>query len=85
MLAFLSLAPQFDPDEPSKRRRQGAVTTPHGLQSKYEIDHSSLLRSSSPINILLRLGWLGFIAWLLVHAFRANVLYALERHTRRAP
>ena len=36
-------------------------------------------RTRSFANILLPLGWLGFIAWLMLHAIRANVLYALER------
>jgi hypothetical protein len=73
MMAHLSLAPQFDPDEPSKRRRKDAVTA---LQAS---------TNGSFINILLRLGWVGYIAWLIVHAIRANLLYALERYTRPAP
>jgi hypothetical protein len=73
MMARLSLAPQFDPDEPSERRRKDAVTA---LQAS---------TNGSFINILLRLGWVGYIAWLIVHAIRANLLYALDRYTRPAP
>jgi hypothetical protein len=39
--------------------------------------------SGSFINVLLRLGWVGYIAWLIAHAIRANVLYALEQYARR--
>jgi hypothetical protein len=45
-------------------------------------DHPKKTRSLA--NILLPLGWLGFIAWLMLHAIRANVLYALERQKFRS-
>jgi hypothetical protein len=73
MMEHLTSAPQFDPDEPSKRSRKHALT-------------ALPVSTSGPfINILLRLGWVGYIAWLIVHAIRANLLYALEPYTRRTP
>jgi len=65
------LAPQFDPDEPSKRRRKDAVTA---LQAS---------TNGSFISILLRLGWVGYIAWLIVHAIREFTLRIGTVHAPR--
>jgi hypothetical protein len=74
MLAFLPLTPPIDPEQP-RRRKPGNATTALPTTQK---------RTRSFANILLPLGWLGFIAWLMLLAIRANVLYALERQKFRS-